>query len=585
LIESFGASGELSGFDFPKLLIYLNDSRFEGKLIVNIKDFNKAIFISKGSIAYVVSNDPQDSLDSVIIKYGMLSSDKFKEAVEKAKSQQKSVAKYLIENNLLTSEDLIQASGLQIKEVIKNIITTGEISYFLKKDSTPDNIPNQKVNPYQVTFDAFMDIGEMDWIYKQLGSSKRIFVQSENFVERYKNIFYSEDTDLVVTRVDGKTDIDALIRNTGLDAEKVRKILAALFVMNILKLVSDSPLDTAEPVLMGKNDTDTQQIEAERIKKKVSQEPAFPTEKFHPSHSAAESKAAGKGSTPEVHDKSESVPARSPSAESARSDSLKQASFESREEAKSTDQSFFQSQRLDEPEYSAQPVSTSTAHYMKILERQRKKTNRLTVFTLILIILFGLTAAFYIFIYQKNIESEETPKIAPVIGIPQNKQIVLPIKKTDTRSDKKTNIPVNTEKPTAAVIKPAVNSGKPAMEVIKQSGNSKTGGLKNIKALMDTGNYQAAALSWKESMKGSTLYTLSVEIACSRESITKIYSFDPKLENLFVLPKMVKDKSCFRVCWGLFPDIQTAKNKISTLPAYYRNQTPAPEPVLLKTIL
>jgi septal ring-binding cell division protein DamX len=196
-----------------------------------------------------------------------------------------------------------------------------------------------------------------------------------------------------------------------------------------------------------------------------------------------------------------------------------------------------------------------------------------------------LTAAFYIFIYQKNIESEETPKINPAIGIPQNKQIVPPVKKPVAQSVKKTGTSINTEKPATAIIKPAVGVVNPTMEVSKTSGISKSGWQKNIKALMDAGNYQAAAASWKESLKGSSLYTLSVEIACSRESITKIYAFDPKLENLFVLPKMVKDKSCFRVCWGLFPDVQTAKNKISSLPAYYRNQTPAPEQVLLKTIL
>jgi preprotein translocase subunit SecG len=577
LIESFGASGELSGFDFPKLLIYLNDSRFEGKLIVNIKDFNKAIFVSKGSIAYVVSNDPHDSLDSVIIKYGMLSAEKFKDAVEKAKSQQKSVAKYLIENSLLASEDLIQASGLQIREVIKNVITTGEFSYFLKKDSTPENIPNQKVSPYQVTFDAFMDIEDMDWIHKQLGASKRIFVQSENFVERYKNLFYSEDTDLVVTRIDGKTDIDTLIRNTGLNAEKVRKILAALFVMNILKIVSDSPLDTAEPVLVKKTDTDTQQIEAEKIKKKASPEAVFPTEKFPPPRPADGTKPAESSPDVNIPGDIDFTPSRPQFKETSSAESSVRTSLDHGEEAKAIDRSFFQSQRLDEPALSAQPVSTSTAHYMKILERQRKKANKLTVFTLILIILFGLTAAFYIFIYQKNIESEETTKFNPTIKIPQNKQVVPPVKKTIT--------PSKTEKPSAGIIKPGTGAGQPFKEEKKPFDISKTGGLKTIKSLMDAGNYQVAAQRWKESFKGSTLYTLSVEIACSRESITKIYGFDPKLENLFVLPKMVKDKSCFRVCWGTFPDAQTARNKINTLPAYYRSQAPAPEPVLLKTIL
>lgn len=569
MLESFGASGELSGFDFPKLLIYLNDNRFDGKLIVNITEFSKSIFVAKGLIAYVVSNDPSDSLDSVIIKYGMLSSEKFKDAVEKAKIQQKSVAKYLIENSLLSSEDLIQASGLQIKEVIKNLIIATDFAYFLKKDSTPENIPNQKVSPYQVTFDAFMNMEDMDWIYKQLGSSKRIFVQSEDFVERYKNIFYSEDTDLVVTRIDGKTDVDALIKNTGLDGNQVKKILASLYVMNMLKLVSDSPLDMAEPVLMKKSDTDTQQIQAELARKRSAQ-PALPTEKFP-------------------------VPPRPPAQkpeEITYSQSIeKPVDINSAGERELVDQPYNSDlgkgekikgrpQRFNELDDKIQPVSASTDHYMKILERQRKKSSRLTIFTLILLILFGLTAAFYIFVYQKNIESDLTIKKT-------NNSTSIP--KSDANSTVKTvsdvKPSVDKNKPGTTIEKTPLIDDKNTLKPNKTIEKPIIANKKNIGTMMAAGNYSAAAVAWKEMLKGSAMYTISVEIACSRESITKIYNLDRKLEYLFILPKMVKNSSCFRVCWGQFPDLQTAKSKIGTLPQYYKNQSPVPEPVQLKTIL
>ena len=567
MIESFGASGELSGFDFPKLLIYLNDNRFDGKLIVNINGFSKSLFINKGLIAYVVSNDPSDSLDTVIIKYGMLTSDVFKDAVEKAKAQQKSVAKYLIENNLLTSEDLIQASGLQIKEVIKNLITANDFAYFLKKDSAPENIPNQKVNPYQVTFDAFLNLEDISWIHKQLGSSKRIFVHSEDFVERYKNIFYSEDTDILVTRIDGKTDIETLIKTTGLDTDKVKKILAALFVMNMLKLVSDSPLDMAEPVLMSKNDTDTQQIQAELARKKAAQ-PALPTEKMPIGGIKSEEITLSK----ELSNKKPDFPSVE---ERDIFGTLNKPSltYEDRDDT--------QSRRLAETGFQAQPVSSSTDQYLKILERQRKKTNRITLFTLILVILFGLTVAFYLFIYQKNIESNEPSRNETVGKNTPNEDSTQIIK-----SEKDQKLPgKNTVKATKTVENKSVekeSKTKPAATAAKTPGLSP---YRNIGSLMASGNYQAAASAWRENLKSNPSYTISVEIACARDSITKIYSFDPKLENLFILPRTVKDKQCFRVCWGQFPDSQTAKSKIGTLPEYYRNQTPKPEPVTIKSIL
>ena len=39
---------------------------------------------------------------------------------------------------------------------------------------------------------------------------------------------------------------------------------------------------------------------------------------------------------------------------------------------------------------------------------------------------------------------------------------------------------------------------------------------------------------------------------------------------LFVLPITYKGQSCFRACWGIYPDRQVAQDSIGRLPGAYR---------------
>ena len=133
MIESFGASGEISGLDFPKLLIFLLDTIFTGKATLNVKEYSKTVFVNNGKLSYAVSNDPNDTFDTILEKYGIIESSKVKSAVEKAKQQNKSLAMYLIESSIATPEDLVKAAGFQIKDVVKSLITENAITYFLKK--------------------------------------------------------------------------------------------------------------------------------------------------------------------------------------------------------------------------------------------------------------------------------------------------------------------------------------------------------------------------------------------------------------------------------------------------------------------
>jgi len=269
VIESFGASGDLSGLDFPKLLIYLNEIQFEGQALFNMDQLTKTILMKRGIIAYGVSNDFEDALDRVLVKYNFISEAQLKEATDASMQTHKSLAKYLIENQIVTSEDLLQASSLQVREIAGSLIVATGFSYFLKKDAIPSNAPNLQINPFQIIFDSVFTSTDMEWIHKQLGSSNRIFGQTEDFVKRYKEIVYTEETDLIITKIDGKTSIEDLIKIIAEDADKVKKTLAALYVLGMLKIISDSPLDKPSPSISPVPAASTQRLDPEEMKRRA----------------------------------------------------------------------------------------------------------------------------------------------------------------------------------------------------------------------------------------------------------------------------------------------------------------------------
>jgi len=258
LIESFGASGDIKGTEFPKLLIYLNDIQFEGQAHFKYEDITRTLFVKRGVIAYGISNDFKESLDEVLVKYGIITEDQLKTAIEEAKLSNKSLAKYLIETQAVGSEDLIRASALQVREIVTSLIILDSYNYFLKKDTLPKNAPNLEIHSFQIIFDSILSIENIEWVHNILGSPKNIYKLNDEFVSRYKEITYTEEIDLITTKINGKHSVENIIRNSNMEQNQIKTTIAALLLLDMAEKPESDGIETqVSPPLL---ETETQTI-------------------------------------------------------------------------------------------------------------------------------------------------------------------------------------------------------------------------------------------------------------------------------------------------------------------------------------
>jgi len=90
-------------------------------------------------------------------------------------------------------------------------------------------------------------------------------------------------------------------------------------------------------------------------------------------------------------------------------------------------------------------------------------------------------------------------------------------------------------------------------------------------ALLDGGRFPAAAQSFQQVIAagGQGEFTLQLMIACQPDTVTRARAQSVYDHSLFVLPYAYKGQSCFRTCWGIYPDKEAARAAIGRLPRVF----------------
>ena len=88
---------------------------------------------------------------------------------------------------------------------------------------------------------------------------------------------------------------------------------------------------------------------------------------------------------------------------------------------------------------------------------------------------------------------------------------------------------------------------------------------------LDGGHLQGAARMFRElvASEDSVGFTLQLMIACQPDTVTRARAQSGDDDSLFVLPYSYKGQSCFRTCWGIYPDKEAARAAIGRLPRVF----------------
>jgi hypothetical protein len=622
--REFKKKGSFSEVLLPTLLVEAFHSRFTGMFRAEKESIIKVIYFREGEIAFASSNQPSDRLGEVLIKRGQLSREQLDLAMSKLEPNV-SLGKMLVELGFLTPKELLEGAKTQVEEILYSLTAWNEGNYEFLEGPLPQRIVNLNLNTRQVIVQSILRVENRRWVLEQIGGMDKTYAREDDFNDIFRTMKFDEDVSYLLTNVDGHNTVRDLCNLSRLDDFVVGKVVAAFYLLKMLKPVEVAVAEEEVPGFLAegariRTETDkTQEMETpileetmiggagygEETKEEEPLEEQFEEEKLGV---GATTEAAGEEELPEVTEEMR------PGEEEAVEETL--AEEEGEEEFEEV-----------EPE----------------------KRRRIMTFVLPIVALLVIGLAAY-FVYSRFLAvkpGKPGPKATPVAGLkttpapvqtpPAAIQTPVPIQTTAPgviAVPGRTPSPVATVpglKPTgsptaiSAVLPrltpaPAQRTVTPAAGMTATAGPVRTPtpekalktptprptaialatpkprptpettrpipGQANVEAFLSSGSQSLLAGDYDEaastygrnlhSLRG-TKYTIQLELACQKSTIDTGLKEGNRSPQYFILRERYRGKRCYAACWGIYDSRQEAVSALRTsVPAFFRTQVHPP---------
>jgi len=168
--EELEIRGSFAESSLPQLLRSVCNNKESGILTCNLDVYQKAIYINEGHIIFASSNNPDDRLGEVLLRYGKITVRQYLEA-SKVVRPGKRLGSVLCDNRALTPEELVEGIRSQIRDIIRSLfeVTSGAYELVLKPIDKQEMIL-LNMTTEDIIFDGVKSIQSWARISKGIGS-------------------------------------------------------------------------------------------------------------------------------------------------------------------------------------------------------------------------------------------------------------------------------------------------------------------------------------------------------------------------------------------------------------------------------
>ena len=174
-------------------------------------------------------------------------------------------------------------------------------------------------------------------------------------------------------------------------------------------------------------------------------------------------------------------------------------------------------------------------------------------------------------------------EVAATVGTEQAQVTIIsdeqPVVAVDTVSEAVAELAVEEPEPVEETIQEPV--AKPAP--VKPQSKVKTLPLRNLEInqqatdLFKSGDYWEAASVWGQEKKlRPTHYTIILLFGCEETTIKNAYRQLDKPADFFLLPRYIKDRQCYTICWGDFTALSAARQWFGEIPRWFADNGAKP---------
>ena len=208
-------------------------SGWRGEMHVFGPDHHRAMAIDHGAVKYARSDDPDDRLGQVLYQAGAVTKRQLEDVLA-ATDRERRLGTVLVDRGLLTQKELFVHLQKQVEQIFFAAILTGEGSFVFVRPDVDEPPPDHPVHlPVQaLLLEGVQRIDEMALFRGRIPGSD--FVPA--LVPRASIPATDPSAQAVLAFCDGKRDIEAIARESGLGEFLTTKTLYGLIQQGLVEL-------------------------------------------------------------------------------------------------------------------------------------------------------------------------------------------------------------------------------------------------------------------------------------------------------------------------------------------------------------
>ena len=160
-----------------KLLLTIFEQGLTGILYIKREDILKVLYFSRGKLIWAISNSEVDKLENILLSRGLADP----VTINKIKTQARisdSIGKLLVEQGLITLEELIESTKEQLKRIIISVLKWKDGGFQFIKDAPPERLLSLDLDITQFVVDFIVEEVDLSEILKEIGSLQVEFIKN-----------------------------------------------------------------------------------------------------------------------------------------------------------------------------------------------------------------------------------------------------------------------------------------------------------------------------------------------------------------------------------------------------------------------
>jgi uncharacterized protein DUF4388 len=584
-MEPLKNSGTFSEISCPRLLARLHQSHFDGTVRISRGGLLKLLFFRSGEIAMASSNDQADHLAPILIKAGKLKPEQM-DLARKSATPGISLARVLVQMGFLTSGELFAGARQQLRQIVASLLGLTDAAYEIQTGYFPREITSLNVDTLEMFLDVIRDLPDRSFVLLEVGAPDTVYVATatsgngsesprlprvwKEYVERFK--------DPIAIREFGQA--------AGLDDFSASKVVYGL---SLLGCVAPREQETPEPSAQVE-----EQPEAVEVPVHLGA-PASEVEAEAEADVEVEIEAEAEPGAPEVSEPSpapvvdqplEAIPVFRQRFHSSPIESAPEAGPAQDEQAHHSVTPEPEGTESEAPAPGESVPSELRGPFSSNLPPVRPSRAWAMISVFGGLLLLALVSYWFVFL-RTPAAAEEAPAASVAVENPPSSDdssaAPAPAQTaTDQPASQPSAPPENVEK--GASIEPPPAAPPADKPPAQPSVAAMPGSFREARARLDAGEFASAARRWAAALgeDSATGFTLQIAIACRDDSLRKAAARTDPSGHFFVLPFALQERSCYRLCWGVYPSLEEAQADRGSLPGFFLEEGGHPVVVSLR---